>query len=148
MGWRPTSHYLCLHWLLQSPVKIARKALHETMSLLTSWKSHRWTVGTILRDRYIWIQTSVSCGAHLLCNQGYILPICEAAAACRLGFFIPTDRTEPARSGTGLLVRFGREPAGNRTNSNLNSNHAVQSGPTGIPDRFDRFPVVETKKPN
>jgi hypothetical protein len=71
------------------------------------------------------------------------------------GFFLPTDRTEPARSGTGLPVRFGREPVGNRTNSNLNSNHVVQSGPTGIPtgligipDRFDRFPVVETKKPN
>jgi hypothetical protein len=66
-----------------------------------------------------------------------------------LGFFIPTDRTEPVRSGTGLPVRFGREPVGNRTNSNLNSNHAVQSGPTGIPtgmtgipDRFDRFPVI------
>jgi hypothetical protein len=55
------------------------------------------------------------------------------------GFFIPTDRIEPARSGTG------REPVGNRTNSNLNSNHAVQSGPTGISDRFDRCPVVEKK---
>jgi hypothetical protein len=63
-------------------------------------------------------------------------------------FFIPTDRVESARSGTGLPVRFGREPDGNRTNSNLNSNHAVESGPTGIPDRFDRFPVVETKKLN
>jgi hypothetical protein len=63
----------------------------------------------------------------------------------QLGFFIPTDRIEPARSGTGLPVRFGREPAGNRTNSNLNSNHVVQSGPTGIPDWF---PVVETKRPN
>jgi hypothetical protein len=57
------------------------------------------------------------------------------------GFFIPT---EPARSGTGLPFWFGRELAGNRMNSNLNSNHAVQSGPTGIPigltgipDRFE-----------
>jgi hypothetical protein len=66
------------------------------------------------------------------------------------GFFIPTDRTEPARSGTGLPVRFGREPVGNRTNSNLNSNNAVQSGPTGIPTILtgipDRFPVVEKKR--
>jgi hypothetical protein len=76
-------------------------------------------------------------------------------AVMAAGFFIPTDRTEPARSGTSLPVRFGREPVGNRTNSNLNSNHAVQSGLTGIPTRltgipkrFDRFPVDETKKPN
>jgi hypothetical protein len=26
------------------------------------------------------------------------------------GFLIPTGRTEPARSGTGLPVRFGRKP--------------------------------------
>jgi hypothetical protein len=56
------------------------------------------------------------------------------------GFFIPT---EPARSGTGLPFWFGRELARNRMNSNLNSNHAVQSGPTvipivtGVPDRFE-----------
>jgi hypothetical protein len=47
------------------------------------------------------------------------------------GFLSRPHWTEPARSGTGLLVRFGREPTGNRTNSNFDSNHAVQSGPTG-----------------
>jgi hypothetical protein len=69
-------------------------------------------------------------------------------------FFIPTDRAEPARSGTGLPVRFGREPVGNRTNSNSNSNHAVQTGPTGIPagltgipGRYSGKPSQQRKKP-
>jgi hypothetical protein len=56
------------------------------------------------------------------------------------GLTEPTDRTEPARSGTGLPVRFGREPAGNRANSNLNSNRVVQSVRTGIPTGLSGIP--------
>jgi hypothetical protein len=70
------------------------------------------------------------------------------------GLTEPTDRTEPARSGTGLPVRFGREPVGYRANANLNSKRVVQTvrtgiptGLSGIPVRFGGKPVQKMKNP-
>jgi hypothetical protein len=53
-------------------------------------------------------------------------------------FFILTDRTEPARTDTGLPVQFGREP--DEFKFEFKPRSTIGS------DRFDQFPVVEKNR--